>query len=68
MGLETDIIHLSIWVENSDRVIDNQKLLQLRTDCSNNNVQDQKGIGQYDGLIQLIEKKLETTTGNTNQH
>ena len=61
MGLETDIIHLSIWIENSDRVIDNQKLLQLRTDCNNNNHLDLKGVGQYDGLIKLIEKKLETT-------
>ena len=58
MGLETDIIELKIWVENSDRVIDNQKLLQLRTDCNNNNVKDQKGIGQYDGLIKLIDDKL----------
>ena len=58
MGLETDIIHLSIWVENSDRVIDNQKLLQLKTSCSNNNHKDQKGIGQYDELIKLIDDKL----------
>ena len=62
MGLETDIINLKIWVENTDKVIDNQKLLQLRTSCQNNNHQDTKGVGQYDELINMINEKL---TGNT---
>ena len=62
MGLETDIINLKIWVENTDKVIDNQKLLQLRTSCQNNNHQDIKGVGQYDELINMINEKL---TGNT---
>lgn len=59
MGYETDIIHLKIWVEHSDRAIDNQKLLSLRTSCENNNVKDHNGVGQYDELIKMIEKKLE---------
>ena len=58
---EQDLPLLKIWVEHSDRAIDNQKLLQLRTDCENNNVKDQKGVGQYDELIKMIDEKL---TGN----
>lgn len=58
MGLETDLPLLKTWVLNSDRALDNQKLLSLKTSCENNNVKDQNGVGQYDELIEMINEKL----------
>lgn len=55
---ESDLPRLKTFVLNSDRVIDNTTLLSLRTSCENNNVKNQKGIGQYDELIQMIDEKL----------
>jgi len=37
MGYESDIVHLKTWVLNSDRVLDNTKLLNLKADCERNN-------------------------------
>ena len=58
MGLETHIEQLKIIIPEKDRVLDNQWLLNLRISMSNNNHKDQKGIGQYDELIKLIDEKL----------
>ena len=54
MGFESDIVHLKTWVLNSDRVLDNTKLLNLKADCERNNHRN-----LYDELIKMIDEKLE---------
>jgi len=54
MGFESDIVHLKTWVLNSDRVLDNTKLLNLKADCERNNHRE-----MYDELIEMINNKLE---------